>query len=93
MHRLVLAAAAALTLAAATGCEARYHGPPGYADVYYDGYYGPFAGGYWGDDGFFYYSNGHGGFDRDEGRHFHHRAFEHGQHFHADARPHHDDGH
>jgi len=40
-------------------------------DGYYDDYYGPFYDGYWGQDGFFYYSDGPGHpFRRDEGRHF-----------------------
>ena len=31
-------------------------GGPDYYDGYYDGYYGPFSDGYWGNDGFFWYS-------------------------------------
>ncbi len=51
-------------------------------DGYYDDYYGPFDYGYWGDDGFFYYSDGAGGFRRDDGNHFRHGAAEgfHGIH-------------
>ncbi len=42
-------------------------------DGYYDDYYGPFYDGYWGSDGFFYYTDGPGHpFRRDEGRHFSH---------------------
>jgi hypothetical protein len=42
-----------------------------YYDGYYDDYYGPFHDGYWGGDGFFYYSAAPGAeFRRDEARHF-----------------------
>jgi hypothetical protein len=86
----LLTALSVVAVAALAGCAAEgdygvaYYGSP-YGDyVYYDGFYGPYDGGYWGDDGFFYYEDGHGGYDRDEGHHFHHHAFGHSQHFHAD---------
>jgi hypothetical protein len=47
----------------------------GYYDGYYDGYYGPFYDGYWGTDGFFYYSDANGQrWTRDDGQHFRHDA-------------------
>jgi hypothetical protein len=45
-------------------------GGPGNYDGYYDGFYGPFNDGYWGNDGFFWYSGGDRAFHRDEGHHF-----------------------
>jgi hypothetical protein len=46
---------------------------PVYYDGYYDGYYGPLYDGYWGDDNFFYHSDGKGRpFTRDESSHFRH---------------------
>lgn len=72
--RLAIAASAMLIAAA---CEGPDHvgvavaaGGPGYYDGYYDGYYGPFNDGYWGNDGFFWYSDARHDFHRDEGRHF-----------------------
>lgn len=48
-----------------------YYGQP-YYDAYYDGFYGPFNGGYWGPDGLsFYYYDGRG-YRRDRGHHFVH---------------------
>lgn len=44
-------------------------------DGYYDDYYGPFYDGYWGSDGYFYYSLGVGQtYRRDDGRHFQHEV-------------------
>lgn len=64
--KLILAGAL-LTLA---GCASAPNGPV-YYDGYYDGYYGPLYDGYWGDDGFFYYSGGPGRpFVPDRGNHF-----------------------
>ena len=49
-----------------------YYG--GYYDGYYDGYYGPFYDGYWGTDGFFYYSDIDGrAWSRDTDGHFRHQ--------------------
>jgi hypothetical protein len=52
-----------------------YGPPPPYADVdfygFYDDYYGPFVGGYWGPGGdFYYWDRGHGKYRRDTGHHF-----------------------
>jgi hypothetical protein len=43
---------------------------PDYYDGYYDGFYGPFNDGYWGNDGFFWYSDANHGFHRDDQHHF-----------------------
>jgi hypothetical protein len=56
----------------ALGVEEPYGGYP--YDGYYDDFYGPFDDGYWGGDGFFYFSDGRGGFRRDDGNHFRHEA-------------------
>ena len=47
------------------------YGPRSF-EAYYDGYYGDYAGGRWGDDGTYYYRRGgrDGGYVRDEGGHF-----------------------
>lgn len=51
---------------------------------YYDGYYGPFIGGYWADDGFFYYySDRSRRYHRDELRHYRRHSFEGGKAFHG----------
>ena len=54
------------------GYSDRYYDP--YYDqvnVYYDGYYGPFYDGYWGADGFFYFSDSGGRhWTRDTAGHF-----------------------
>jgi hypothetical protein len=64
--KTVLGACMLLTLAACATADG-----PIYYDGYYDGYYGPMYDGYWGDDGFFYYSGGRGQpFVRDAGNHF-----------------------
>jgi hypothetical protein len=61
-----------------------YVGP---ADVWYDGYYGPYVDGYWGDGGAFFYRDGDGHYRRDAGGHFRSHAFDGGQHFNAGHRP------
>jgi hypothetical protein len=86
MNKYVLIAASILVLTVAAGCGDDYdngeYADNGYAvvapdyDVYYDGFYGPYPGGYWGDDGYFYYSDDHGGYLRDDGHHFRHERFE-----------------
>jgi hypothetical protein len=45
-----------------------------YYDGYYDGFYGPFNDGYWGGDGFFWYSDATHRLHRDDGHHFQHVA-------------------
>ena len=86
---LLIAASAAALLTAGCAVHDRYGAGYGNYDGYYDGFYGPYAGGYWGNDGLFYYSDGHGGHLRDDGHHFRHERFEHGSPFHGDR--HHDD--
>lgn len=87
---VAIASAAALTLLA--GCESHREMVAGYGTVdydgYYDGYYGPYPGGYWGDDGFFYYSDGHGSYHRDDGHHFRREHFDAGVGFHAEHHDH-----
>ncbi|MBS0295762.1 MAG: hypothetical protein JSR45_05575 [Proteobacteria bacterium] len=67
---------------AVTACgDTYYDHPSGYYydqpyDFWYDGFYGPYTTGYWGDGGVFLYSDGHGGWVRDEGGHFRHERFE-----------------
>lgn len=39
-------------------------------EAYYDGAYGPFRDGYWGTDGFFYYTATGGRWQRDDFHHF-----------------------
>jgi len=78
--KLVLALATAAAALALSACADDYYydnhgygygGSPYYYDGYYDGFYGPTYSGYWGGDGFFYYSRGRDHvFIRDEGRHF-----------------------
>jgi len=82
MNKFVAVAALAIGL---TACAGPYHdryrdnyGDRAEFDVYYDGYYGPYSGGYWDNDGYFRYSDGRGGYRRDDERHFHREQFEHG---------------
>jgi hypothetical protein len=69
----LVAAAGALSLGGcADGYGGRHFGGPGY-DAYYDDFYGPYAGGYWGPDDVFMFSRDHGGhYERDEAHHFRH---------------------
>ncbi len=92
MRRLAVVMLSVLA-AAAAGCADDYGGSVGYGasyygpgyygpgDVYYDGFYGPYPGGYWGDGGIFFYSDGHGRHHRDDGHHFRHQPFPHSEHF------------
>ncbi|MDO8838263.1 MAG: hypothetical protein Q7V31_04990 [Parvibaculum sp.] len=43
---------------------------------YYNGYYGPHLGGYWGRDGYYYYLGRDRNYHRDEQRHYRHNAFQ-----------------
>lgn len=69
-----LCAAAALCLLAACAedgryvVHARYHysGPP----IFYDDFYGPYVGGYWGPDNVFIFKDKDGREHRDDGGHF-----------------------
>lgn len=72
MMRILLALGAVVAL---SGCAEGYGGYSYYGGgpAYYDDFYGPYAGGYWGHDNFYYYRNGHGGpYVRDDARHFRH---------------------
>jgi hypothetical protein len=79
---IVGGAAATMLLSACETYDDGYYGHRYYSDVsgpydvWYDGYYGPYVGGYWGDGGVFYYSDRHGGWLRDEGGHFRHDRWE-----------------
>ncbi len=44
------------------------------SDVLYDGFYGPFHGGFWGADGHYWYLNGANVWQRDDGGHFRHNS-------------------
>lgn len=69
-----------------------YYGPgygydyAGPADVWYDGYYGPYVDGYWGDGGVFFYRDNDGHYRRDNDGHFRSHAFSGAQHFNATPR-------
>ena len=75
---LIAAALGTLALSACASDDEYYYGygpPMGYADLdysgWYDGYYGPFVGGYWAPGGVFYYYDRHSGrYHRDHGHHF-----------------------
>jgi hypothetical protein len=69
------------------GAEVGYnsYGP---SDVWYDNYYGPYSDGYW-QGSVFFYSDGHGHYNRDDGGHFRHERYD-GSHQYR-ASPHHGD--
>lgn len=50
-----------------------YAGP---GDVWYDGYYGPYADGYWDTGGVFFFRDNGGHYVRDDAGHFRHERFE-----------------
>jgi hypothetical protein len=96
MKRLALllgaGAAAILLSACAEDYPHGYGGGYGYdqggpMDVWYDGYYGPYDGGYWDGEAFYYHDRTRG-FMRDDGGHFHHQRFEGGHGFRSVQRPH-----
>lgn len=77
----ICAAAGVLALGACADDEYYHQGGGGYAyndrpDVWYDGYYGDYVGGYWGPDTAFYYQDRDGRFLRDDGLHFRRDRFE-----------------
>lgn len=59
--------------------------------VWYDGYYGPYSGGYWARDHFFY-PDGYGTYLQDSDGHFRRQRFEYAQKFTPSKPPHHDRG-
>ncbi len=95
MRKLFLIAAAGSALLAA-GCAtngAYYGGGYGYnsgisGDVWYDGYYGPYADGYWGDGDAFFFRGVDGHYYRDRASHFRNQSFSGAQHFTAGHRRH-----
>ncbi len=84
---LVIGALGALTMLSACGGgyyrEAGIGGP----DVYYDGFYGGYSDGYWGDGDTFFYRGGDGRYIRDDAHHFRHGAFHGARGFHAGHGP------
>jgi hypothetical protein len=77
---VALAGALGLAACAAGGYSGSYDG-------YYDNYYGPVSDGYWGRDGYFYFSVGDGrSFRRDDGFHFRRRPRSGFHHFHGSHR-------
>ena len=74
MKKTLLAAGAFSALIALSACADGGYGYYGASvsdnNVYYDGFYGPYADGYWGPDAAFYYRGGDGRFLRDDSRHF-----------------------
>jgi len=82
----------AATLGAMTlgACADNYGGgeyaSAGPMDVYYDGFYGPYPGGYW-DGDVFLFRDHDGHFRRDEARHFRHDQFASARGFHAMRAP------
>jgi len=95
MRRLLLLAAMGGALAV-TGCATsggyaggsagfgyNYESP---ADVWYDGYYGPYSDGYWVDGGGFYFRGQDGHYYHDDANHFRSQSFVGGQHFNAGHR-------
>jgi len=82
---VICAGAVALLLGACADEHGYYHGGFGYAygapmDVWYDGFYGPYPGGYWDGDAFVYLDRS-GAFGRDRGGHFRHERFHGAQGF------------
>jgi hypothetical protein len=89
---VLMGAAATVLLLSACADDAYYDGHRHYADVgnydvWYDGFYGPYVDGYWGDGDVFFYSDPHGGFLRDDAHHFRHERWEGARGFHAGRHP------
>jgi hypothetical protein len=84
---LLCTAAAAMMLA---GCATPngYHTRASLMIGYYDGFYGPYPGGYW-SGGYFYYLGHDRKYHRDDGRHFRHDNFSGARRFSAPDRDHH----
>ena len=84
MNKLALAAAAiTLTLLSACAGDAStgFFGISLGSDrVWYDGFYGPYPGGYWRRD-MFNYPDGHGIYRQDDGGHFRRQRFDQSQEF------------
>ena len=82
-----------LFIAAAAGlaaCVGYYGGGRGYGTYngYYDNFYGPVPYGYWGGDGYYYYSRViNGPYVRDDAHHFRRDAARGWRHFHMRGHP------
>ena len=84
----ILCAAAAMTMLAGCVTSNGYpHGRVSYTIGYYDGFYGPYAGGYW-SNGYFYYLGRDRHYHRDDGHHFRRNNFAGGHRFRAEDRDH-----
>jgi len=90
MRKLLFLAAAAGLLAGAGCASDGYYGGAGYgynsaapADVWYDGYYGPYTDGYWRGGGVFYFRGQDGHFYRDRANHFRTSEFNGAQIYHT----------
>ena len=85
---LICAAAGLLLLGACTTSDGYYGRPHSSVTLYYDGYYGPYGGGYWARDGYFYYLNRHHRYVRDTHRHFRRHDFDGSHRVHGQDRSH-----
>lgn len=95
MKTISILACGAVAAALLSGCASGGYGERvtavGY-DGFYDDYYGPFNDGYWDHDAFFF-SDGRGGWRRDDGHHFRHDAAPGYHRFHGQGRGHGRDHH
>ena len=80
-----LSAVAAVTMLAGCASDGYYGTRASYSVGYYDGYYGPYPGGYWRGD-YFYYLGPDRHYHRDVHHHFRHRDFSGGHRFRAEIR-------
>ncbi len=89
MRKMLIAAALGgmMILPACAGGYGYYGASAGPADVYYDGFYGPYTEGYWGPDAAFYYRGGDGRFIRDESNHYRRGMFGGAHHYHSHGAP------
>jgi hypothetical protein len=89
---LIGGAAAVLLMMSACADDEHMDGHRHYAasnsyDVWYDGGYGAYTTGYWGDGDVYYYSDGHGGFTRDDAHHFRRQRWEGANGYHSGHHP------
>ncbi len=87
MRKLILLGALGGAMALSACASGGYYGAgygynyAGPSDVWYDGYYGPYADGYWGDGGAFFFHGMDGRYYRDNGEHFRTGSFAGAEHF------------